>query len=91
MKNKNLSSQVIDDFKINKYVYATNQSLEELRAKIKFVIYQREIIDYQYNLIGVLRFDNTFTLIGRYFSIIYVGLERPFVAIKGKLIKKGEN
>lgn len=89
MKIDSLVNKFIDDFKINSYTYKTNQSIEKLKDKIKFVINQKEIINFKYNLTGRLNSDNTFKLSRRIgLIVINNGTGGPPVTIRGKLIKR---
>ncbi len=92
MKIDSLPNKLINDFKNNSYTYKTNQSIDELRDKIEFVINQREVINSRYNLTGKLNSDNSFNLVRRVgLIIIDGGTGGPPVRIKGKLIEIGNS
>lgn len=92
MKKESFVNNLIGDFKANKYVYEENQSIELIRDKIKFVINQKEIINFRYNLTGELNSDDTFKL-SRRFGIVVIndGTGGSPVTIKGKLVRIEES
>jgi len=91
MKKESLANKLINVFKINKYTYTTNQPIEKLRDKINFLINQKGIINFKYNLTGNLNSDDTFKLSRRAgLIVINDGTGGPPVTIKGKLIEEAK-
>ena len=78
-------------FTTNKYIYETNQSIDSIRSKIKFVLDQKEIFSFKYNLTGELNSDNSFKLSRRAGFLIITSWDRDPVTIKGKLIQDHSN
>lgn len=67
------------------FVYKINLSLEETISKVKYIINQNEIFDFEYNLSGELFNDNTFSLSRRMGLIIINKGGYPPVTLKGRI------
>ena len=83
------NKKFIDVLKNNNYTYETNQPIEILKEKIEFIINQKELFDFQFNLTGNLNSDNAFNL-NRRLGLIVIndGAGGAPVEIRGKLKKK---
>ena len=67
------------------FVYKINLSLEETISKVKYIINQKEIFDFDYNLSGELFNDNTFSLSRRMGLIIINNGGYPPVTLIGRI------
>jgi len=91
MENPNLKDEFLNVFTTNKYVYETSQSIETLKSKIEFVINQKQILNFKYNLTGNLNSDNSFKLTRRAGLGVIKSWDRDPVTIRGKLIQSQTN
>lgn len=73
----------------NTYIYTTNQTIAQIRANIEFVIKQKEIINFQFNLTGVLKKDNTFQLVRR-MGLVTIGRIGKPLTINGRFFENKE-
>ena len=92
MTDKNFIKKFVDVFNSSEYIYETNQSLETLKDKVRFVTNQKKTFGFKYNLTGNLNLDNTFEL-SRIIGTIHInnGAGGPPVKIEGKLIEREGN
>ena len=67
------------------FVYKINLSLEETISKVKYIINQKEIFDFDYNLSGELFNDSTFSLSRRMGLIIINNGGYPPVTLIGRI------
>jgi hypothetical protein len=70
----------------NTYVYTTNQTVAQVRANIEFVLNQKEIFDFQFNLTGTLNNDNTFKLVRRMGLVTITRAGKP-LTISGRFFE----
>lgn len=67
------------------FVYVVNISMDEIIYKLKYLINQKNIFDFEYNLDGELFNDNTFLLTRRMGLIHINGGSSPPVTLMGKV------
>lgn len=89
MQEMNLLDKFTDVYTTNQYVYKSNDSIETLRNKIKFLIDQEEILDFKYNLTGILRTDNSFQLVRKAGLGRIKSWDREPMTITGKSVPDG--
>ncbi len=73
------------------FVYEVNISMDEIIYKLKYIINQKNIFDFEYNLDGELFNDNTFLLTRRMGLIHINGGSSPPVTLMGKVNFISEN
>jgi Flp pilus assembly protein TadB len=70
----------------NTYIYTTNQTAAQVQANIEFVLNQKEIFDFQFNLTGTLNKDNTFQLVRRMGLVTITRAGKPLI-INGRFFE----
>jgi hypothetical protein len=87
---KSIFGGFLSAFQTTKAVYTTSQTCEEIREQIRFVIDQKEMFDFKYNLMGRLSKTDSFELTRRSGLIYFRGGGDP-VTILGKFTPNQDN